>query len=514
MPVALLALMFAALSVAFGQDKPQPKRYALVVGNSAYAKLPAVPSATSDVEAIAAALKAADFNVTVVTGMTMPGFALTTEQEYLKKFQPGDISFFYYSGYSASVTDSEINFLLPVNFDPKSGDEMLGRAYPLVRLQQELKKRNAGLKMFVLEGPRELDSPVVGASVRLLNPQLGESPETLFAFAAQPDKTAIQGQSGSAGLFTQLLAEQIGKSGRVREVFDNVKQGVGQKTSEQQIPFVNDNIVNFASFHFHEPTVQKEGPRTGVPFQNRKDREEYVWIPAGKFKMGCVPKSPKCEANERPQHEVTLSKGFWMGRNEVQVSSYQHYVALSDKRVKMPKDPEENRKWQSTSYPMTNLSWEEAGAYCKWAGGRLPTEAEWEYAARGGAEDKIFPMDTDEDSRNKANFYGKKGNDTFEYLAPVKSFDPNAFGLFDMAGNVWEWVGDYYSPAYAAAPSVDPKGPADGKDHVVRGGSFNSDPKEHLRISFRRQNNKSADNIGMRCVLEDTPDTRKLLNAP
>ncbi len=255
-------------------------------------------------------------------------------------------------------------------------------------------------------------------------------------------------------------------------------------------------------------------PLIGIPHMSRKDRQGYVWIPAGRFQMGCVPGDQRCRPEEKPQHAVEITKGFWLGQTEVDIDSYRRFVEDGGSGAAMPSAPLWDKKLRATNHPITGPSWGEANAFCTWAGGRLPTEAEWEYAARAGVDNAIYPLDG-ENSRDKANFLGKRGNDRAEFTAAVKSYDPNAYGLFDMAGNVWEWCEDYYSDAYyASSPEADPKGPTSGQEYVARGGSWNSDPGEHLRISFRTSFAKGGNLVGFRCVLDDTPATQEILVGP
>jgi formylglycine-generating enzyme required for sulfatase activity len=220
-----------------------------------------------------------------------------------------------------------------------------------------------------------------------------------------------------------------------------------------------------------------------------------------------------CEENERPQHQVTITKAFWMGSTEVTILAYKRYIQADPKTRKLPGEaPQHDKKRDKTSNPIGGATWEEAEAFCKWAGGRLPTEAEWEYAARGGKKDEVWPLN-DENSRDRANFDGKKGNDIFDFEAAVKSFDPNDFGLWDMAGNMWEWVNDWYSEKYyMLSPERDPPGPATGKKHVRRGGSWFSDARKHLRISIRQPGDR-GNNVGFRCVLDNTPEIEALFEA-
>jgi len=523
-----VALVLALAVGAWAQQTQTPnagKRYALLVGNATYKKLPAVPAAVEESKALQLALDRAGFEITRQDNAGLMEFYGGTLANFLKQLKSGDVCFFYFSGYTVQSIDGDDNYLLPVDFDPNDDSPMQDRALRLRVIQQRIDRQTTALKIFMLESPRKLDLSIrgaVGAGVQA--PTLNEIREALFAFAAVPGQVASAVPGGGIGLFTQKVIANIEKPGtRLKDVFENAKEEVARATQAQQIPLVENNVVT-EGFYFHQPVepppVQpvpppsERSPAPGFLTNNHRDHEDYVWIPEGHFQMGCVPADQHCEPNEKPQHEVRISKGFWMGRNEVQVVSYKRYIEAQKKsnpKAEMPSGPLEDRKWSKDSNPMVNITWDKAKAYCAWAGGRLPTEAEWEYAARAGSE-AIYPFDG-ESSRDKANFEGKSGADIFPGVAPVHSFDPNAWKLHDMAGNVWEWVNDFYGEGYyRESPPVDPQGPKPGKDHVIRGGSFDAVAEKHLRISFRKSFGGSGNSLGFRCVLDETADTSKVLD--
>jgi WD40 repeat protein len=204
---------------------------------------------------------------------------------------------------------------------------------------------------------------------------------------------------------------------------------------------------------------------------NPKDGLKYVWIPPGTFKMGCSPGDSDCQDNEKPQHQVTLTKGYWLGQTPVTVGGYKRFAGATGRQ--MPPEPDFNHKY---SMPMVYVDWDDAHDYCIWAGGRLPTEAEWEYAARAGSTNQRYA------ALDKVAWYlGNSGRQ----LHPVGEKLANEFGLHDMLGNAAEWVSDWFDENYYRnSLSQDPSGPVEGIYRVVRGGSWYGGPG-NVRVSSR-----------------------------
>ena len=164
-------------------------------------------------------------------------------------------------------------------------------------------------------------------------------------------------------------------------------------------------------------------------------------------------------------------------------------------------------KSNGADMPVIGISWYEAYAYCKWLSAktgktyRLPTESEWEYAARGGLAGKKYPWGDSEPDGTSCN-YGLAG-DGYEYAAPVGTYPANGYGLYDMAGNVYEWCLDWYSD-YTLSPLNDPGGPESGTERIIRGSSWALDDSNSIRCSFREKIGPGSrfENIGLRCVQE------------
>lgn len=326
------------------------------------------------------------------------------------------------------------------------------------------------------------------------------------------------------------------------------------------------------------PTGQSVVGLSDIVQRTDTNHTNMVWIPGGKFSMGADNK--QASADEYPKHTVKVN-GFWMDAAEVTNKEFADfvkatgYVTTAERKInwdeiknqvppgtpkphdslllpsslvfkasfgqldlndytqwwewkrgadwKHPQGPGSSIEGKD-NYPVVQVSWDDAMAYCKWSGKRLPTEAEWEFAARGGLDNNIYPWGNSflKDGKPNANYwqgkfpYQNDKNDTYENAAPVKSFKANGYGLYDIAGNVWEWCSDLYRNDYYASVenvvSENPKGPIDSYDpdeptaskRVTRGGSFlcNESYCTGYRVARRMKTtpDSSMEHQGFRCV--------------
>lgn len=298
---------------------------------------------------------------------------------------------------------------------------------------------------------------------------------------------------------------------------------------------------------------------------------KFVRVPAGEFMMGSdegpeslsreypayAPEDLQALSDERPRHLVRITRAFWLGQHEVTVQQFRRFLEASGYTPESiadgtggygynpAYDPASSTRgerfegrnfrysWHDPGFPQTgddpvvNVTWNDAVAMARWLSERegvryrLPTEAEWEYACRAGTSTRyntgddagsllgsaaLLDLDTAQRWPNRLPF-ALPGHDGYVFTAPVGTFAPNAFGLFDMHGNVWEWVADWYGEHYyAESPTDDPLGPGSGDLHVRRGGSWATSAL-YLRSSYRNWNTAQTRYtlVGMRLLREAMP---------
>jgi formylglycine-generating enzyme required for sulfatase activity len=246
-----------------------------------------------------------------------------------------------------------------------------------------------------------------------------------------------------------------------------------------------------------------------------KDGMVTVYVPAGDFVMGSVEDDFMVTADELPQHRVYLD-AFWIDQTEVTNAMFAAFLnevgnqedggnAWMNVHITDPKIVQEGELWQPKAgyenHPVVQVTWYGAQAYCDWAGRRLPTEAEWEKAARG-TEGQTYPWGDADPTCDLTNYDGWCW---VRHTTPVGSYPEgqSPYGALDMSGNVWELVADYYAADYYAdSPERNPTGPATGELHVARGGSFymhQVNVRAAIRASYVPAS--SSTNVGFRCAL-------------
>jgi formylglycine-generating enzyme required for sulfatase activity len=239
--------------------------------------------------------------------------------------------------------------------------------------------------------------------------------------------------------------------------------------------------------HSAPVSAREPGPSGSKRTQvNPRDGARYVWVPPGEYLMGCSSGDPDCEDDEKPPHEVGFAQGFWLGQTEVTEAQYRR---RGPRAAAQPSS-------EAGALPASGVTWAEAKAFCAAIGGRLPSEAEWEYAARAGKTTRPSgPL-------SAIAWYQGNSNDAAH---PVGRKKPNAHGLYDMLGNVAEWVRDrYYNRYYESDEQEAIEEPlASNASALVRGGSWSSEAVG-LRLSNRiaAEPDSVEPNIGFRCALD------------
>jgi formylglycine-generating enzyme required for sulfatase activity len=447
---------------------------------------------------------------------------------------------FFFSGHG--FADQGANYL--ATFEASAAD-LAGSGMSVRRVEELLKGTGAPRQVMFIDACRN-ETGSKGSGARSFA-ALQEAAGLRALLSTKAGHSSYEDDSLGSGVFTHFLVEGLrgqaaGQDGLItfRDLSDFVTDGVssyGFKKGQMQVPYEageasGDFLLARASASgapARAPTPVPaanidRGPQPGSTKVNAKDGQRYVWIPPGSFIMGCSPGDNDCQPNEKPPHNVSITKGFWLGQTSVTVAAWKRYVQATGKS--MPAEPkimdkELNPGWREEQQPITMVSWDDAKGYCEWAGGRLPTEAEWEYAARAGSTDMRYAnlddiawyADNSGNSRidsmnifdtDKQN-YARRLADNGNHAHSVGLKRPNAWNLYDMLGNVWQWTADWYGEAYydQQESAGDPRGPANGQYRALRGGSWSVYPR-NVRVSGRSRTAPDSRNLnaGVRCAGE------------
>jgi len=235
-----------------------------------------------------------------------------------------------------------------------------------------------------------------------------------------------------------------------------------------------------------------------IQWTNPKDQSTLIWIPGGEFILG-----NDISNNLNKSQCWVKVEGFWLGKYEITNEQYALFIKetahrkpdfWNDKALNLPNNP------------VVGMTWEDAISYCQWAGVRLPSEVEWEYAATFGGHQFCYGTATGDINHNLANYSGAQEQDCWLYTSPVGSFPPNPFGLYDLAGNVWEWCENIYQSDPVRPNEIITQTEREKKGfRVMKGGSWHYGP-DHCRVIDRHYHKKHLryDYVGFRIAVTDT----------
>ncbi|MES2944437.1 MAG: SUMF1/EgtB/PvdO family nonheme iron enzyme [Pseudomonadota bacterium] len=465
-----------------------PQRVALLIGNATYSVAP-LRNPPNDVREMQAALLALGFKVQVMLNANQNQMKRAV-RDFGSLAQGADVAFLYYSGHGTQANGE--NYLLPIGASIDKEADYEVEAVSANTLMRQIAGARPRAAIVVLDACRDNPYASVTKSTSKGLGRMDAPTGSMIAFATAPNNTASDN-----GDYARVLARQLQTPGlELFDVFRNTTAEVHRISKGKQEPRISEVSiteriylagqnnarppVQVASV-VPEPVQQPAAPATRPTIKDCADCPELVIIPAGSFMMG----SNDGEANEKPVHRVSI-KPFAMGKTEVTQAQWQAVMGSNASEFKNcgPTCPVENVSWNDAQEFITKLNTKTGQTY------RLPSEAEWEYAARAGSQTSFWWGDSI--NTGQANYdgnYSYNGSPKGEYrqsTVPVNSFKANAYGLYNVHGNVWEWVEDVWHDNYGGAPT-DGSAWTSGGDtarRVLRGGCYGDEPGD-LRSAYR-----------------------------
>ncbi len=501
--LVLFTMMLLAASIAHAAERGlEPvvaktdanRKVALVVGNARYKVQPLV-NAANDAKSMDSALKALGFEVITLTDAGRTGMVRALE-DFKKRLGGSGVGLFYFAGHGIQMEGR--NYLIPVDTDMGSEDQV---KYNTIRLDDVMDTLAAGaptVKIVILDAcrnnPFERTRGGGGGLAAVSDAPQG----TLIAFSTAPGKVAQDGKPGENGIYTSHLLKALQQPGlNIEDVFKATRASVARETAGRQLPWESTSLVGELVLRPGTPVPAKDGVQVataqasagmvtrgferatrpenltpGATFRDCERCPEMVVIPPGEFRMGARADEADRQANEAPQRAVRVARAFAAGKFEVTFDEWEACL-LDGGCGYWPGD----RGWGRGKRPVIDVSWEDANRYVVWLSRRsgrtyrLLTEAEWEYVARAGTS-TTRPWGDALGAGNAA--CANCGNeDANKRTAAAGTFKPNAWGVADMLGNVWEWVADCRNASYEGAPA-DASAWLTGNcaQRAIRGGSW------------------------------------------
>jgi formylglycine-generating enzyme required for sulfatase activity len=527
------------------------RRTALVIGNSAYAEGP-LANPVNDATDMANILQQMGFAVTLLRDADLRRMRAAIEI-FRKELRPRVVGLFYFAGHGLQVKGE--NYLVPIGARIAREQDVEYETVQVGRILGAMEDAENGVNVIILDACR--NNPFT-RSFRSSQGGLAVTQAitgSLVAYATAPGSVAADG-SGRNGVYTSHLLQNMRIPGvPIEQVFKNVRIGVMKETGNKQIPWETSSLTGNVIFRstaenltsLGELQAQVEAQRQRVQAEQqrleeerrlreeqqklqaeqerlRRERErlqgggasqgtqvavgvyprspeapktlrnsidmEFVRIEAGTFQMG----SNDGEDYEKPVHTVRISRPFYLGKYEVTQAQWEAVMGNNPSQFKgNANHPVENVSWDDVQEFIRRLNAKEGGARY-----RLPTEAEWEYVARAGTTTHWSFGDSESQLGRYTWYDGNAKRQTH----PVGQLQPNPWGLYDMHGNVYEWVQDWYGK-YASDTAVDPAGPSSGSVRVDRGGSWGSTARNcRSALRFLGAPGGRVDDLGFRLLRE------------
>ncbi len=410
----------------------------------------------------------------------------------------------FYMGHGFQINGK--NYLIPVDANPENAEDVSVEAVSVDYIITKLNSADlyaAKPKIMVLDACRnnpwqkKFKSTHMGTILEGLTDLEAPINAEIFYTTQKNSKVADDNP------YMEYFMNEVEKGGCIEVIVKKVSRRV-RRNNPEQVPARYGLLEDDLCFGNYKPPPPP--PIDIIP----ETPEGMVLVKGGSFMMGCLEGDTDCQSDEKPRHEVILSD-FYMSKYEVTVSEFEAFINATAYKTDAEKsggsyiwngsewtkkegvtwrcDTKGNKRPRSEyNHPVIHVSWNDANAYARWKGARLPTEAEWEYAARSRGQNQKWAGTSSESSLDSyGNFCDKNcseswkkenANDGYEGTAPVGSFASNDLGIYDMTGNVWEWCSDWYeSDYYQKSPKSNPKNTNIKKYRSLRGGSWYNVPR-------------------------------------